>query len=106
MSGTPSTRFSGSWTCTVPQCEPRPREAIASCMCVQVLARPSVKWLACRPKVNAAFTFGRHASHFTDGLANTCTHMQLAIASLGLGPHWGTVHVRGALKRVRAIGTA
>src|SRR6266568_3544957 len=34
--------------------------------------------------VNAAFTFGRHASHFTDGLANTCTHMQLAIASLGL----------------------
>jgi len=40
--------------------------------------------------VNAAFTFGRHASHFTDGLANTCTHMQLAIASLGLGSHWGT----------------
>ena len=25
-------------------------------MCVQVFARPSVKWLACRPKVKAAFT--------------------------------------------------
>src|SRR6266513_2443956 len=49
--------------------------------------------------VNAAFTFGRHASHFTDGLANTCTHMQLAIASLGLGSHWGTVHVQEPLKR-------
>jgi len=33
--------------------------------------------------------FGRHASHFTDGLANTCTHMQLAIASLGLGSQLG-----------------
>ena len=52
--------------------------------------------------VNAAFTFGRHASHFTDGLANTCTHMQLAIASLGLGSHWGTVHVQEPLKIGRA----
>src|SRR6266851_3023640 len=62
-SGTPSTRFSGSWTCTVPQCDPRPREAIASCMWVQVFARPSVKWLACRPKVNAAFTVAHHDDH-------------------------------------------
>jgi len=53
--------------------------------------------------VNAAFTFGRHASHFTDGLANTCTHMQLAIASLGLGSHWGTVHVQEPLKRVLGV---
>src|SRR6059036_3436012 len=49
------------------------------------------------------FTFGRHASHFTDGLANTCTHMQLAIASLGLGSHWGTVHVQEPLKRVLGV---
>jgi len=49
------------------------------------------------------FTFGRHASHFTDGLANTCTHMQLAIASLGLGSHWGTVHVQEPLKGVLGV---
>jgi 5,6-dimethylbenzimidazole synthase len=53
--------------------------------------------------VNAAFTFGRHASHLTDGLANTSTHMQLAIASLGLGSHWGTVHIQEPLKRVLGV---
>lgn len=53
--------------------------------------------------VNGAFTFGRHASHFTDGLANTSTHMQLAIASLGLGSHWGTVHIQEPLRRVLGV---
>src|SRR5262249_53162285 len=53
--------------------------------------------------VNGAMTFGRHASHFTDGLANTSTHMQLAIASLGLGSHWGTVHIQEPLKRVLGV---
>jgi nitroreductase len=53
--------------------------------------------------VNGAMTFGRHASHLTDGLANTSTHMQLAIASLGLGSHWGTVHIQEPLKRVLGV---
>lgn len=53
--------------------------------------------------VNGAFTFGRHASHFTDGLANCCTHMHLAIASLGLGSQWVTIHIQDPFKRVLKV---
>jgi len=45
-------------------------------------------------------TFGRHASHLTDGLANTCMLIHLAAASLGLGTQWVTVHVEDGFKRV------
>src|SRR4051812_41633108 len=38
--------------------------------------------------VQGAMTFGREQTHLTDGLANTCTLMHLAAASLGLGTQW------------------
>jgi 5,6-dimethylbenzimidazole synthase len=48
-------------------------------------------------------TFGRHASHLTDGLANTCTMMHLAAAGLGLGTQWVTLHVEDGFKKVLNI---
>ena len=53
--------------------------------------------------VKGAHTFGRHASHLTDGLANTCTHMHLAIASLGLGAQWVTIHIQEPFKRILKV---
>src|SRR5438552_746392 len=53
--------------------------------------------------VNAAFTFGRHASHFTDGLANTCTHMQCATAALAAGAVWPQVY---PTKPILVVSTA
>ena len=53
--------------------------------------------------VQGAMTFGRHASHLTDGLANTCTHMHLAIASLGLGAQWVTIHIQEPFKRILKV---
>lgn len=48
-------------------------------------------------------TFGRHASHLTDGLANTCMLIHLAAASLGLGTQWVTLHIEDGFKRVLKI---
>jgi nitroreductase len=48
-------------------------------------------------------TFGRHASHLTDGLANTCTLIHLAAAALGLGTQWVTLHIEEGFKRVLNI---
>lgn len=53
--------------------------------------------------VTGAHTFGRHASHLTDGLANTCTHMHLAIASLGLAAQWVTIHIQEPFKRILKV---
>ena len=53
--------------------------------------------------VQGAHTFGRHQSHLTDGLANTCTLMHLAAASLGLGTQWVTIHIQEPFKRVLGI---
>lgn len=53
--------------------------------------------------VKGAHTFGRHASHLTDGLANTCTHMHLAIAALGLGAQWVTIHIQEPFKRILKV---
>ncbi len=50
-----------------------------------------------------AMTFGCHASHLTDGLANCCTHMHLATAALGLGAQWTTVHVQEPFKRILKV---
>jgi len=50
--------------------------------------------------VMGGHTFGRHASHLTDGLANTCTLIHLAAASLGLGTQWVTVHIEDGFKRI------
>lgn len=50
--------------------------------------------------VMGGHTFGRHQSHFTDALANTCTLMHLAAASMGLGTQWVTVHVEEGFKKV------
>ena len=48
-------------------------------------------------------TFGRHQSHLTDGLANTCTLIHLAAASLGLGSRWVTIHIEDRFKRILSI---
>ena len=53
--------------------------------------------------VAGALTFGRHASHLTDGLANCCTHLHLAIASLGLGAQWVTIHIQDPFKRILKV---
>ena len=50
--------------------------------------------------VLGGLTFGRHASHFTDGLANTCMLIHLAAAAMGLGTQWVTLHVEDGFKRV------
>ncbi len=43
---------------------------------------------------------GRHQSHLTDGLANSCTLMHLAAAALGLGSQWVTIHIEDSFKRL------
>jgi len=53
--------------------------------------------------VMAGHTLGRHASHLTDGLANTCTLMHLAAASLGLGTQWLTTHIEDGFKRILKV---
>jgi nitroreductase len=53
--------------------------------------------------VQGAMTFGREQSHLTDGLANTCTLMHLAAASLGLGTQWVTIHIQEPFKRILVI---
>lgn len=53
--------------------------------------------------VMGGHTFGRHQSHFTDALANTCTLMHLAAASMGLGTQWITVHIEGGFKRILGV---
>src|SRR3954452_15117515 len=50
--------------------------------------------------VQGAMTFGREQSHLTDGLANTCTLMHLAAASLGLGTQWVTIHIQEPFQRI------
>jgi 5,6-dimethylbenzimidazole synthase len=53
--------------------------------------------------VQGAMTFGREQSHLTDGLANTCTLMHLAAASLGLGTQWVTIHIQEPFKRILGV---
>jgi nitroreductase len=50
--------------------------------------------------VQGAHTFGRHQSHLTDGLANTCMIMHLAAAALGLGTQWNSIHIQEPFKRI------
>ncbi len=53
--------------------------------------------------VMGGHTMGRHQSHITDGLANTCTLIHLAAASLGLGTQWVTIHIEGRFKRIMNV---
>jgi 5,6-dimethylbenzimidazole synthase len=53
--------------------------------------------------VQGAMTFGRDQSHLTDSLANTCTLMHLAAASLGLGTQWVTIHIQEPFKRILEV---
>jgi 5,6-dimethylbenzimidazole synthase len=53
--------------------------------------------------VQGAHTFGRDQSHLTDGLANTCTLMHLAAASLGLATQWVTIHIQEPFKRILEV---
>ena len=50
--------------------------------------------------VMGGHTFGRHQSHFSDALSNTCTLMHLAAASMGLGTQWVTIHIEEGFKKV------
>jgi 5,6-dimethylbenzimidazole synthase len=50
--------------------------------------------------VMGGHTLGRHQSHLTDGLANTCTLMHLAAAAMGLGTQWVTIHIEDPFKRL------
>lgn len=50
--------------------------------------------------VMGGHTFGRHQSHLTDGLANTCTLMHLAAAAMGLGSQWVTIQIEDGFKRL------
>jgi nitroreductase len=53
--------------------------------------------------IQGAHTFGRHQSHLTDGLANTCMIMHLAAASLGLGTQWNSIHIEEPFKRILGV---
>ena len=53
--------------------------------------------------VMGGHTFGRHQTHFTDALANTCTLMHLAAASMGLGTQWVTIHIEEGFKKILDI---
>jgi nitroreductase len=50
--------------------------------------------------VMGGHTLGRHQSHLTDGLANTCMLIHLAASSIGLGTQWVTIHIEDHFKRV------
>jgi nitroreductase len=50
--------------------------------------------------VMGGHTMGRHQSHLTDGMANTCTLIHLAAASMGLGSQWVTIHIEDWFKRI------
>jgi nitroreductase len=53
--------------------------------------------------VQGALSFGRHASHLTDGLSNAANNMHLAAASLGLGSQHVTIHIEEPFKRVLGV---
>ena len=50
--------------------------------------------------VMGGHTFGRHQSHFTDGLAITSILIHLAAAAMGLGTQWVTIHIEDGFKRI------
>jgi len=50
--------------------------------------------------VMGGHTMGRHQSHLTDGMANTCTLIHLAAAAMGLGTQWVTIHIEDRFKRI------
>lgn len=50
--------------------------------------------------VMGGHTMGRHQSHLTDGLANTCMLIHLAAAALGLGTQWVTIQIEDRFKRI------
>lgn len=53
--------------------------------------------------VMGGHTMGRHQSHLTDGLANTCMLIHLAAAAMGLGTQWVTIHIEDRFKRVLSV---
>jgi len=53
--------------------------------------------------VMGAHTFGRHQSHLTDALANTCQIIHLAAAALGVRSEWVTIHVEEEFKRILGV---
>lgn len=50
--------------------------------------------------VMGGHTMGRHQTHLSDGMANTCTLIHLAAAAMGLGSQWVTIHIEDEFKRI------
>jgi 5,6-dimethylbenzimidazole synthase len=50
-----------------------------------------------------AHTFGRDQSHLTDGLANACLLIHLAVAALGLTSEWVSIHIEEPHKRILGV---
>jgi nitroreductase len=53
--------------------------------------------------VMGAHTFGRDQSHLTDGLANACFLIHLAVAALGLTSEWVSIHIEEPHKRILGV---
>jgi nitroreductase len=53
--------------------------------------------------VQGALSFGRHQSHFTDGLSNAAMLMHLAATSLGLASQHVTIHIQEPFKRILGV---
>jgi nitroreductase len=53
--------------------------------------------------VLSGFTHGRHQTHFTDGLSNSCHNIHLAAAALGIGAQWVTIEVQEPFKRLLGV---
>src|SRR5919106_16312 len=53
--------------------------------------------------VMGAHTFGRDQSHLTDGLANACLLIHLAVAALGLTSEWVSIHIEEPHKRILGV---
>ena len=53
--------------------------------------------------VMGAHTFGREQSHLTDGLANACLLIHLAVAALGLTSEWVSIHIEEPHKRILGV---
>ena len=50
--------------------------------------------------VMGGHTMGRHQTHLSDGMANTCTLIHLAASAMGLGTQWVTIHIEDEFKRI------
>lgn len=94
----PAFQLTGSINEQMQKLQARPGWAEAPALIV-VLGDGRRQWTT----VMGGHTFGRHQSHLTDGLANACMLMHLAVAALGLGSQWVTPHIEDGIKRILGV---